>query len=121
MLTLKDCIALSELTDEEVAAIGEHEHLPMIVAAEYGNYLMGTLGGVPQIKRIIAEDIAAAKNRGDQRHALALKLVLRHFVATHPSQVKPCQTGHPQHDRIIEEFLAKLPPSGRSLPTAAAK
>jgi hypothetical protein len=29
-----------ELTEEEIAAIAEHEHLPMIVAAELGNYLI---------------------------------------------------------------------------------
>jgi hypothetical protein len=69
MLTFEDCIALSELTDEEVAAIAEHEHLPMIVAAELGNYLIHCTDGVPRIKRIIADDIIAADRRGNHRHA----------------------------------------------------
>ena len=34
MLSLKDCIDLSNLSDAEVAAIAEHEHVPEIVAAE---------------------------------------------------------------------------------------
>ena len=84
MLTLQDCIALCGLTEDEVDAIAEHEHLPEIVAAELGNYLLQGPDGVPRIKRIILDDIAAARARGDEKHALALKLVLRHFVATHP-------------------------------------
>lgn len=84
MLTLQDCIASCGLTEEEVDAIAEHEHLPEIVAAELGNYLLQGRDGVPRIKRIILDDIVAARARGDEKHALALKLVLRHFVATHP-------------------------------------
>jgi len=84
MLTLEDCIALSELTEEEIDAISEHEHIPEIVALEYGNYLIHTPQGVPAIKRIILDDIETAKARGDLKHALALRLVSRHFVQTHP-------------------------------------
>jgi len=84
VLTYEDCLAFCELTEEEVAAIAEHEHLPEIVAAEYGNYLIHQPNGVPAIKRIILDDIEAAHARGDRKHALALRLVLRHFVETHP-------------------------------------
>lgn len=52
MLTLEDCIALSGLTQEEIAAIAGHEHIP----------------GIP----------AAA--RGDRDRALRLKLCRRHFM-----------------------------------------
>ncbi|NIA70146.1 hypothetical protein HBA54_16185 [Pelagibius litoralis] len=83
MLTLEDCIALSELNEDEIAAISEHEHIPEIVAAEYGNYLLHRPDGVPVLKRIILEDIAAAEQRGDLKHALQLRLVLRHFVRSH--------------------------------------
>lgn len=84
MLTLEDCIALSELTEEEIAAIAEHEHLPAIVAAELGNYLVHDAQGCPVIRRMILDDIETAQRRGDKVHALALKLVLKHFVDTHP-------------------------------------
>ena len=63
MLTLQDCIASCGLTEEEVDAIAEHEHLPEIVAAELGNYLLQGPDGVPRIKRIILDDIAAARAR----------------------------------------------------------
>jgi len=36
MLTREDCLALCELSEDEVAAIAEHEHVPEIVAMEMG-------------------------------------------------------------------------------------
>ena len=84
MLTLKDCIALCDLTEEEVEAIAEHEHIPMIIAAELGNYLVHSPDGVPMIRRYITDDIKAAEDRGDAAHVRLLKLVLWHFIQTHP-------------------------------------
>ena len=34
MLTIQDCIELSELTEEEILAIAEHEHIPEMAAIE---------------------------------------------------------------------------------------
>lgn len=84
MLTLEDCIALCDLTEEEVAAIAEHEHIPMMVAAELGNYLMHSPEGVPMICGFIVDDLKAAAARGDVKHVTLLKLVLWHFIQTHP-------------------------------------
>ena len=84
MLTFDDCVALCELTEEEIAAIAEHEHLPMIVAAELGNYLIQGPDGALRIKRIILDDLMTADRAGDKSRALTLKLVLRHFVDRHP-------------------------------------
>lgn len=84
MLTLQDCIALSDLTEDEVAAIAEHEHIPDIVAAELGNYLCHTPAGERAVRRIILDDIETARARGDLKHAFALRMVLRHFIRTHP-------------------------------------
>ncbi|MCG8693294.1 MAG: hypothetical protein MI806_18990 [Minwuiales bacterium] len=84
MLSYEDCLALCDLTEEEIAAIAEHEHIPRIVAAELGQYLCHRDDGVPMIRRMILEDIEAAQSRGDRRHAGHLRLVLKHFVETHP-------------------------------------
>jgi len=83
MLTLEDCIALSTLTPEEVEAIAEHEHIPEIVAAELGAYLVTTAAGERRIKRMIRDDIEHARSRGDLARAARLKLVLKHFIALH--------------------------------------
>src|SRR5262245_29909423 len=45
MLTIDDCIGLSELSEEEVLAIAEHEHIPQIAAIELGNSLIQTPDG----------------------------------------------------------------------------
>jgi hypothetical protein len=91
MITIDDCIALSELTEPEILAIAEHEHVPEMIALEMGNYLLHHPGGEACIKGIILDDIRKAQERGDRRHAVRLKLVLRHFMETHGEQaVKLC-------------------------------
>ena len=92
MLTLQDCIALSDLTEDEVLAVAEHEHIPEIVAAELGCYLVHSPEGIPLLRRMILDDIEAAKKREDLEHALKLRLVLRHFIQTHPDY-EPAEAG----------------------------
>jgi hypothetical protein len=84
MLSLEDCLALCELTEDEVLAIAQHEHIPEIAAAELGNYLIRTPEGEMRIKKIIRDDIAAACACGDRMRELGLKLMLRNFVLQHP-------------------------------------
>lgn len=81
MLTMQDCIELSGLSEEEILAIAEHEHIPEIAALELGSCLCGSSEGERTIERMIREDIAAARERGDRRHAASLRVVLRHFIA----------------------------------------
>lgn len=84
MLSLEDCLALCDLTEEEVLAIARHERIPEIAAAELANYLVRTPAGGLSIKAMIRDDIAAAAARGDRTREVALKLVLRDFVLRHP-------------------------------------
>ena len=84
MLTYDDCVELCDLSEEEIAAIAEHEHVPEIVAAEMGNYLVHTKEGVPKIRRFILDDIDAAQAHGNKARVETLQLVLKHFIATHP-------------------------------------
>ena len=84
MLTFEDCLALCDLTQEEIDAIAEHEHLPEMAALEYGNYLINTPDGELAIKTMILEDIEYSRKNGNYHHAKALESVLEHFVMTHP-------------------------------------
>jgi len=86
MLTLRDCIGFSDLTEAEIRAIAEHEHVPEIIAMEYGKYLMEGPDGEPCIRAIILDDIRLADARGDARQAAKLKLVLKHFVDQHGAE-----------------------------------
>jgi hypothetical protein len=81
MLSLEDCIALSGLTEEEILAIAQHEHIPEIAAAELGNYLSRSADGRLVIKSMIRDDIQAAAARGERERVLALKIVLRNYVS----------------------------------------
>ena len=87
MLTIQDCIELSDLTEEEILAIAEHEHVPEMVAVELGNYLVHTASGEKKIKRMIADDIAHAKETGNVKHGAVLKTVLKHYVEHHGKAV----------------------------------
>ncbi len=84
MLSYADCVAMCGLTEDEVRAIAEHEHIPELAAAEMGNYLTSTSDGEKCIKAMIRDDIAAAAAGEHRDRELALKLVLRNFVLGHP-------------------------------------
>lgn len=90
MIRLEDCIELCGLTEEEVLAIAQHEHIPEIVAAEMGNYLVSSPDGELCIKAMILDDMAQAAGAGDRARELALKLVLRRFIVQHPR----CEVRH---------------------------
>jgi hypothetical protein len=83
MVDIESCIALSGLSQEEIEAIAEHEHIPEMLAIELGSYLANQPSGHEQICRIFADDIRAAQARGDLARAARLKLVLRHYLEHH--------------------------------------
>ena len=66
-----------------------------MLAVELGNYLIHRPDGVPLLKRMILDDIEAARRRDDHRHAFKLRLVLRHFIRTHP-EFEPDRTARPR-------------------------
>ena len=76
MLDIESCIALSGLTEDEIAAIAEHEHVPAMVAVELGRCLIDSPDGTERIRAIFADDIRAARARGDLAHAARLELAL---------------------------------------------
>ena len=84
MVDYESALALANLTQEEVDAIAHHEDLSATAALEMGNYLCETPEGERRLKRIILDEIDAAKGRGDHAAAAKLRLVVRHFVETHP-------------------------------------
>jgi hypothetical protein len=110
MLSLEDCIALSTLSEDEIAAIAEHEHLPMIVAAELGNYLVQTPDGARHINAMIRDDIQTAHARGDMVHELALKLVLHQYLSCHPECVDVARCKPTNSKELIRRFLDGLRP-----------
>lgn len=82
-ITREDIIGMSGLTEAEVAAIAEHEHLPEVIAAALADYLMHHEKGAATIRRIIKDDIRDALGRGDAGQVSLLFAVLHHFVTEH--------------------------------------
>ena len=102
MLTLEDCLGLCGLSEEEVQAIAQHEHIPSIVALTLGNYLCRTPEGELCVKAMIQDDISNAAAAGDRVRELSLKLVLRKFVAMHPR----CDARHLRRIRYPDRRIA---------------
>ncbi len=84
MISLEDCIAFSGLTEEEVLAIAEHEHVPEIVATALAQYLLQRNHGLERVRDMIVDDIRAAQQRDDAPHVRTLLHVLHHFLKVHP-------------------------------------
>jgi hypothetical protein len=93
MITLEDCVALCGLTEQEVLAIAEHEHLPEIAAAAFASYLVHQEHhGLDRVRDMITDDIRTAQARCRKEHVLVLLHVLHHFLRAHP-EARPKQ--HP--------------------------
>ena len=89
MLTYEECLDMCDVTQDEVSAIAEHEHVDPIIALAIGQYLC-CHDGESKIKKIIIDDIQHAEKMGKTEHAGVLKKVLAHFLATHPSTSADC-------------------------------
>jgi len=84
VISLEDSIAFSGLSEDEVAAIGEHEHIPQIAACALADYLLKRPHGSKAIRAMIVDDIQQALCAGRVEHAQELFMALRHFLEGHP-------------------------------------
>ena len=84
MISFEDCVALCGLTEEEVAAVAEHEHVPEIAAATLARYLLDQARGPDEIRSLSVDDIRAALQARQPQHAAELVSALRHFLREHP-------------------------------------
>ena len=72
MVTYEDCLALAELTPEEVDRIAAHTRLPEIVALELGSCLTKTATGRQRLRQIIGDGRVVACGRGEGSEAVIL-------------------------------------------------
>ena len=86
MISMDDCVAFSGLTEEEILAIAEHEHVPEAVACGLAQYLSDCEGGRTQIRDMIVDDIRDAQERGDRQHVRDLLHVLHHYLRSYPEE-----------------------------------
>lgn len=84
MISLQDCIGLCGLTQDEVDAIAEHEHVPDVVAAALASYLNRTPQGLEKVRDMIIDDIRMARADIDPARKAHLLHTLHHFLRAHP-------------------------------------
>lgn len=88
MLTLDDLLDYCDLDREEIAALAEHEHIPMAIAAELGDHLLETPEGVKELHRMLLDNMKHAKVGGNRKHLAELVHTYLHLKQTHPIQSK---------------------------------
>ena len=98
MITLEDCVGFCGLSEEEVLAIAEHEHLPEIAATALAQYLLSQEHGSERVRNMIVDDIRRAQVTRDKEKVLMLLHVLHHFLKTHPEATPP---NHPWSKRFL--------------------
>lgn len=86
MLSMDDLLDYCELDRDEIAAVAEHEHLPLAVAAELSENLVETPEGVAELHRMLLENITHAKEKGNREHVKELARAYLHLQKTHPIQ-----------------------------------
>jgi len=106
MLTLRDCLDMADLTEDEVAAIAQHESIPAIVALELGHKLLGTPEDAQRVRQFIVDDIAAAQARHSCHDCDRFSLTLAQHLKDHP------QPGQDETGRAPE--LSELIAIGRA-------
>ena len=86
MISYQECLDFSDLTEEEVDAIAEHERIPQGAALEMGAYLLGHPDGIATIARMIRDDLGEARQRGDLTRVVSPKKALAHLLSLHPER-----------------------------------
>jgi hypothetical protein len=89
MITLEDCVHFCGLTEGEVLAIAEHEHLPEIAATALAQYLLSQMHGTDKVRDMIVDDVRSAQVARDKEKVLMLLHVLHHFLKTYPEATPP--------------------------------
>jgi hypothetical protein len=84
MLSMQDLIDYCDLDRDEIEAIAEHEHVPMVVAAELSELLLGSPEGVCQLHAMIVENMQQALENGQNQRVLELMHTYEHLQRTHP-------------------------------------
>ncbi len=84
MISFDDIVGMTDLTEEEIAAIAEHEHVPEITAAAFGEYLMHEHHGPARVQGMICDDIRSALHARDAVKAKSLYMALKAFMERHP-------------------------------------
>jgi len=84
MISIRDCIDYSDLTDDEIEVIAEHEHLPFASAAQLACCLAQSKEGSQLLRCILMDAVCDAQACGKRNTLQLARRALRQFCANHP-------------------------------------
>lgn len=84
MLAMQDLLDYCDLDAGEIEAIAEHEHVPLVIAAEMSESLLSSPEGVCRLHAMIAENMQRAAKHGRYQHMKELENTYQHLQRTHP-------------------------------------
>jgi hypothetical protein len=84
MISMKDCLDYSDLTEDEVAAIAEHERLPYPCAVELACCLAQSQEGTEVLRCLLKDAVCDAKTCQRPEVLQTARRALKQFVANHP-------------------------------------
>lgn len=84
MISIKDCLDYSDVTEDEVAVIAEHEHLPYVSAAQLACCLSQTQEGTEVLRCLLKNAVCDAEHCGHANSLHSAQLAYEQFVANHP-------------------------------------
>ena len=73
MITIKDCLDFSTLSEDEICAIAEHAHEPIILSVAHGECLSQSRDGKNTIAEYVAENSAHTHKNYAAHHYAKLK------------------------------------------------
>ncbi|HTY04463.1 MAG TPA: hypothetical protein VMC81_12125 [Rhodocyclaceae bacterium] len=85
MVSLNECIGMCGLHEDEVALVAEHEHLPLVVAAELAQTLLQTPSGLHRLHDIFHDCMATQAARRDSARQRELARIYAAFRERHPT------------------------------------
>jgi hypothetical protein len=84
MLSMNDLLDYCDLDRGEIEAVAEHEGIPLAVAVELGEALLGSPDGVLCLHGMIVENMQHALEEGHFEHVRELASTYQHLQRTHP-------------------------------------
>lgn len=85
MLSIQDCLDYCDLTEEEVALLAHHEHLPYPSAVQLACGLVQTDAGTRTMRCILKDCVCEAETCGEGETKAAARRALKQFSKTHHS------------------------------------
>jgi len=84
MITIKECLDYSDLTEDEVAVIAEHEHLPFACAAQLACGLAASHDGAEVLHCLLKNAVCDAENCGHAKALEKARSACAQYEANHP-------------------------------------